>query len=228
MTLYKRAGHGSQTTIFRTVGSEDDRTIEDWIATVRRLHPRVIAPGPSRVIEGLRACSLLTKSVFMHRRTIVRMITGATITPLAGATTDRHEAAPTADSDRSDESSPIATANRSDGSDDGADVVFELDPYEIEACGFTCRNVTTTITNAGSDDATNVRVSVTVSAADEVRWETDEAVDRLEAGAAITRTKRVDLEFSEALEIRDEGWLTVETIVESDQQTERFVRETEI
>ncbi|WP_247002315.1 hypothetical protein [Halosolutus gelatinilyticus] len=174
----------------------------------------------------------------MYRRTVVVALASTTVAVLAGSTADESgerigETPATGGGDRSNGDGRTGeradrTAESAGPGAEGADVAFELAPYEISECGLACREATTTVTNVGSDDATDVRVLVTLFADGKPIWETDEAVGRLPAGASVTRTKRVEVGVGEAMAIEDGGNVTAETIIDSDQRTARIVRETEL
>lgn len=98
---------------------------------------------------------------------------------------------------------------------------------EITECGRTCRTVTSSVTNDGDETATSVVVETRLyagnSTAESDRIYTGtEDVGALAAGEAARTTRDVDLSASEALAVDEAGgWVTVETIVRSDQTTER-------
>lgn len=157
----------------------------------------------------------------MHRRTLGGLFTAVIVPSLSGATTDQQS--------RAGDSVADESADRDADPPETADVTFELAPFEIEECGLTCREVTTTIANAGSDDATSVRMEVTVVADGDRIWETDDAIGCLDASDEATRTERVELGFSDAHTVRaNDDRVCIETIVDSDQGTDRFVRETAV
>ncbi|GAB7020359.1 hypothetical protein [Halostagnicola bangensis] len=167
----------------------------------------------------------------MHRRTAIGVITGTGLTALTGSNVDRNDeqvtgpSSPPSDLSRGDSD----TAAERDDDTAESDVSFELAPYELSRCGTTCGEATTTVTHTGNTDATGVHVTVQLSADGALLWETDETIDQFEAGASITRTERVDLGFSDLLAVREnDGRVTITTVIESDQQTERIVREKEM
>lgn len=114
--------------------------------------------------------------------------------------------------------------------DDEADAspfLFGVD--DVEECGQTCRDVTATVYNNQNEPASEVTVYTRIFAgenntdADDVVWEGTEDVGTLDAGASHTTTERVDLSLQQAFEIeRNDGWITILTTVESDDETVTF------
>lgn len=145
-----------------------------------------------------------------------------------------------APSDESSEVSsfPTETATPSGGSasDGGSDAnstpepapAFAFAVERIERCGQTCRDVTSSVTNDGTEAATGVtvysRIFVGNSTAEEdLAWQGKEPVGSLDAGETHTATKRVELSYSEALAVKSAGgWVTVQTTVQSDEKTVTF------
>ncbi|MDQ2049375.1 hypothetical protein RBH26_02635 [Natronolimnohabitans sp. A-GB9] len=139
----------------------------------------------------------------MNRRTAISVLAGAGIASIAV--------------------SPVASSD--DGSDE-ADVAFELSDYEIVECGTTCRDATAELANDGDDDASDVTVSVTVSADGTDVWESEEDIGTLEAGDTVTREERVDLGYRDAARVRaNDGDVDVTTVVESDEEKAEFENE---
>jgi hypothetical protein len=104
---------------------------------------------------------------------------------------------------------------------------------EIEQCGNTCRDVTSTVTNQQSTDAADVDVTTDIYAGNETSgdpiWNGQESVGTLPAGESYTATKRVDLGMSDALAIeRNDGWITIETTIESDSKTMTVVQHRDV
>ncbi|MFC4438222.1 MULTISPECIES: hypothetical protein [Natrialbaceae] len=165
----------------------------------------------------------------MDRRMALGVVAGASLAALSGGSIDESDAEspPVADGQpETDDDDPNASPVLARGM---PDVAFELAPVSLTECGATCREATTTLRNTGDDDATDVRVSVTVFTDETVVWETDDRLGRLAAGAGVTRTYRVDVDPGAALAIREnDGWLTIAVTIESDQQTERIIREKEV
>lgn len=94
----------------------------------------------------------------------------------------------------------------------------------IENCGETCREVTATVENTRSESAEEVTVRTRIFAGenstDEQIWENTETVGTLAAGETDSSTERVDLSLTEAYAIeRSDGWITIETTVESAEET---------
>lgn len=166
----------------------------------------------------------------MHRRTALAVITGASLSLVTGGATDWTTTPPAAVDEplTNDTVGPTDTAEQA-ATDLESDVTFEGDIVEVVECGRTCREVTTTLTNTGTADATTVRVAATVVAGETLVWETDEEIGRLEAGATVTRTQRIDLDVMSALAIENnDRTVTITTTVTSAQQTEQFVTETTV
>jgi len=99
---------------------------------------------------------------------------------------------------------------------------FALTIDGVEDCGTTCRDVTVSLTNQQSEDATGVTVYTRVFAgnstaeSDEV-WRGSEDVGALSAGETTTSTKRVELSFQEAYAVdQADGWVTIQTTIETD------------
>ncbi|TYL36774.1 hypothetical protein CV102_21110 [Natronococcus pandeyae] len=161
----------------------------------------------------------------MHRRMALGVITGVSLAALTGGSTG--------DSDAESLPVKVADGGGSSASPDLARetpaVAFDVAPLSLTECGTTCREATTTLRNTGDRDATDVRVFVTVFTDETVVWETEECIGRLASGAGVTRTYRVDVDLGTALAIREnDGRLTIELTIESDQQTERIVREKDV
>lgn len=107
------------------------------------------------------------------------------------------------------------------------DFDFRID--NIEQCGQTCRDVTSTITNQQDSEATGVTVYSRVFAGNKTKsdnqvWSGKEEVGTLAAGESYTATKRVKLSYSEAYSVRQkDGWITIQTTIKTDDQTITFV-----
>ncbi|MBX0324167.1 hypothetical protein EGH21_14105 [Halomicroarcula sp. F13] len=129
----------------------------------------------------------------------------------------------TTDSGGADSAETTATATPPFG--------FTID--DIENCGQTCRDVTSTLTNQQDTTATDVTVYTRIYAGNgtdgDVVWEGSEPVGTLDAGESYTATKRVELSYSEALAIENEdGWITVQTTVQSDDRTVTFTDQRQV
>jgi len=101
---------------------------------------------------------------------------------------------------------------------------FSFAVEQVEQCGRTCRDVTTSLVNRQSSEASNVTVRTRIYAGNETSedpiWTGSEDVGTLAAGEEETTTKRVELSFSDALAVEQNGgWITVETTVRSDGET---------
>jgi hypothetical protein len=130
---------------------------------------------------------------------------------------------------------PMATPSDG-GSDNGASegtgtetppLSFTID--DIEECGQTCRDVTTTLHNNQNETATGVTVYTRIfagednTAEEDVVWEGKKEVGTVGAGGSRTATERVELSLQEAREIdQQDGWITIVTTVETDEQTVTF------
>ena len=114
-----------------------------------------------------------------------------------------------------------------DGSTAGTGSPYTLTVDEVEPCGQTCRDVTSTLENERATDAEGVAVYSRTYAGNgtdgEVVWEGKEPVGGLHAGEAFTTTRRVELSFSEAYTVsQHDGWVTIETAVQSEERTVTF------
>ncbi len=140
----------------------------------------------------------------------------AGVGPLAGS-----------DSDDETEEFPTGTEYNSDGDSDVPPFSFTVD--EIEECGQTCRDVTATLTNDRNETASEVTVYIRIFAGenstdpDDLVWEGTEEVGILEAGGTHTTTERIDLSLWDARKVeQNDGWITVLTTIESDEETITF------
>lgn len=103
----------------------------------------------------------------------------------------------------------------------------------IESCGQTCRNVTSTLTNRQDTTAQEITVHTRIFAGKrtggDIVWRGNESVGTLGGGESYTTTRQVKLSFSEALKIQNEdGWITVQTTVETADQTVTFTDERQV
>jgi hypothetical protein len=133
---------------------------------------------------------------------------------------------------RSSASTPLVTVSGVEGTaTDQEPFAFAID--EIEQCGSTCRDVTSTVTNQQSSEATGVDVTTDIYAGNETSndpiWSGEEAVGTLPAGESYTATKRVELGMSDALAVeRNDGWITIETTIESDSKTMTIIERRDV
>lgn len=103
----------------------------------------------------------------------------------------------------------------------------------IEECGQTCRDVTSTLTNQQDATAENVTVYTRIvvgqgTGGDEI-WRGQEDVGTLSAGESYTAEKRVELSLSDGLAVENnDGWITVQTTVETEEQTVTFTDERQV
>lgn len=130
---------------------------------------------------------------------------------------------------------PTATSADGGTTDGGAETASpETPPFsftidEIEECGQTCRDVTATLHNNQDETATGVTVFTRVfagqdnTAKQDLVWEGKAEVGTLEADAAHTTTRRVELSLQESRKIqRNDGWITIVTSVQTDERTVTF------
>lgn len=110
-----------------------------------------------------------------------------------------------------------ATANESDDRQFGFRIKNTTD------CGFTCRDVAIVTTNTGNETAENITVSTRLATGGTVVWQGDESVSELEPGEAMTVTKRVQLDFVDAVRVQQNGgYMTANTTVAWDGGEEQF------
>ena len=110
---------------------------------------------------------------------------------------------------------------------------FSFAVEQVEQCGQTCRDVTTSLVNQQSSEATNVAVETRIYAGNETSgdpvWTGEEDVGTLPAGELETTTKRVDLSLSDALAVEQNGgWITIETTVRPDDKSMRIVERRDV
>lgn len=103
----------------------------------------------------------------------------------------------------------------------------------VERCGQTCRDVPSAVTNEGSADATGVtvytRIFVGQETSGDVVWTGTADVGRLPAGASHATTKRVELSLADAAAVRSaDGWITIQTTIQSDQRTVTFAESRQV
>lgn len=119
------------------------------------------------------------------------------------------------------------------GSSSDSTQAYTLTVEEVEPCGQTCRDVTSTLSNERSSDASDVTVYSRIYAGNgtdgEVVWEGKEPVGDLDASESYTETRRIELSFSGAYTVRQhDGWITIETVVQSDERTVRFTQRRDV
>jgi hypothetical protein len=104
---------------------------------------------------------------------------------------------------------------------------------DIEECGRTCRDVTSTLTSRRDTTAENVTVYTRIlvgreTDGDEV-WRGTEDVGTLPAGESYTATTRVELSLADGLKIENsDGWITVQTTVETEDGAVTFADERQV
>jgi len=131
----------------------------------------------------------------------------------------------------SPDTTPLVTVSGDGGATSEEPFVFTVE--EIEQCGNTCRNVTTSLANQQSTDASGVNVTTDIYAGNgtdgDPVWSGDEAVGELPAGDTYTVTRRVELGFSDGLAIeQNDGWITIETTIRSDSTTMTVVQHRDV
>ena len=103
----------------------------------------------------------------------------------------------------------------------------------IEECGQTCRDVTSTLTNQQDTTAEDVVVYTRIFAGQgtdgDVVWRGDADVGTLGPGQSYTTTRRVELGFQDALAVQNaDGWITVQTTVETADRTVTFTEQRQV
>ena len=100
---------------------------------------------------------------------------------------------------------------------------FTFTVEEIAECGTTCRDVTATLNNEQNETATGVTTYTRIYAGEnntdtnDVVWEGTVDVGELDGGASHTTTERVELSLQDARKVdQNNGWVTIQTSVESD------------
>lgn len=144
---------------------------------------------------------------------------------------------PAPGSDSGDELTEFPTATPSDGgsTDAGSGTSStETPPFSftidnVEECGQTCRDVTSTLQNNQNETATDVTVFTRLfagednTADEDMVWEGKEEVGSLGGGASYTTTRGVELSLQEARKIdQRDGWITIVTSVQTDDRTVTF------
>ncbi|WP_049916474.1 hypothetical protein [Haloferax volcanii] len=134
-------------------------------------------------------------------------------------------------------------SNDSDGDGDSGDgdatetqsrPPFGVVVDDIEKCGQTCRDVTSTITNQQDTDSSGVTVYSRIFVGndtdpDDEVWRGTQAVGDLAAGESYTTTKRVELSYSEAFAVQQaDGWITVQTTIETDNRTLTYTEQRDV
>ena len=103
----------------------------------------------------------------------------------------------------------------------------------IEECGTTCRNVTSTLTNQQDSTVEGVTVYSRIFAGQgtdgEEVWRGEEPVGTLGPGESYTTTRQVELSFQEGLAVQNEdGWITIQTTVETEGRTVTFTERRQV
>lgn len=115
--------------------------------------------------------------------------------------------------------------------DDGPPFVLTVD--DIEDCGETCRDVTTTLTNEQSTDAENVTVYTRMFVGNgtdgDVVWQKTESVGTLGADESMTVTNTVELSLSDGYSVKqNDGLITVQTTIQSDEETMTVTKQRDV
>ena len=105
----------------------------------------------------------------------------------------------------------------------GSDAPYAFTIASVEKCGSTCRDVTATLENTGSETRRNVRVTTKVYADDDLLWTGNESVGTLDPSASHTTTKRVEVGMAGGMKIKsNDGYVTIVTVVRSESGTTTF------
>lgn len=106
---------------------------------------------------------------------------------------------------------------------------FSFTIEQIEECGRTCRDVTASVRNNQDQSATGVTVYTRVFAGEDTVdesnqvWEGAESIGAIGAHESHTSTTRVELSLQDGRKIeQQDGWITILTSIESDDQTVTF------
>ena len=104
----------------------------------------------------------------------------------------------------------------------------------VEECGTTCRNVTSTLTNQQDSTVEGVTVYSRIFAGQEVDpdeevWRGEESVGTLGPGESYTTTRQVELSVQDGLAVQNEdGWITIQTTVETEGRTVTFTERRQV
>lgn len=170
---------------------------------------------------------------------VVGLGLAAAIGPLGVLDGDGRDVPPATTTETADEvgSSDSGNGDGGDGTT-GDEASTEPPPIglrvdSVEPCGQTCRDVTATLSNNQDRRATGVTVQTTIYAGEDtegdVVWEGSREVGTLEPGESETDTTRIELGFFEAATVQSAGGeITIETVVETDRQTFRFVERRDV
>lgn len=125
-------------------------------------------------------------------------------------------------------------ATEAAATDGSAGPPFRFEIERVERCGRTCRDVTATLVNGQDETATDLVVETAIYAGNDTDegdrvWRGTERVGTLPADAEHTSTRRVDLGWGGGLAVqRADGWITVETTVETDDRSVTLERQREV
>lgn len=110
---------------------------------------------------------------------------------------------------------------------------FVISTERIEACGRTCRDVTSALTNQQATTAESVTVSTRLYAGTETDgdtlWEGTEAIGSLGGGESYTTTTRINLGYGDAYAVKQaDGWIAIQTTVRTAEQTVTFTERRQV
>lgn len=135
------------------------------------------------------------------------------------------------DRSRGEDRSPRSASTKTPSETTPPPFAFRVD--SMEPCGWTCRDVTSTMTNQQETAATDVTVSARIfvgrEAGGNVVWEGTEAVGTLDAGESYTVTRRVQLTYAEGFAIQQhDGWVTIRTTIVTADRTVTFTEQRQV
>jgi hypothetical protein len=110
---------------------------------------------------------------------------------------------------------------------------FVISTDSIEECGWTCRDVTSALTNHQATTAENVTVTTDLYAGNETDgdtlWEGSEAIGTIGEGESYTTTTRINLGYIDAFAVKQaDGWISIETTVRTADQTVTFSEQRQV
>jgi hypothetical protein len=120
------------------------------------------------------------------------------------------------------------------GGEDKDTPPFAFEVESIEKCGRTCREVNAALHNRMEQDAEDIVVHTWIyagnsTAREDVVWADNRDISVLESGDVHRSTDRVELSIQQAENVREkDNWITVEAVVESQQETVKFVNREQV
>jgi len=110
---------------------------------------------------------------------------------------------------------------------------FVISIDNIEECGRTCRDVTSTLTNQQATTAEDVTVSTNLYAGTDTGgdtlWQRADTIGTLGDGESYTATIRIDLGYSDAYAVKQaDGWILIQTTVETATRTVTFTEKRQV